>query len=128
MTAGEVGELLQRWGPTFDVAVIGRTTLSSIPRLPGLSAEELLTQLSRLARFIMNVVSSTNNHVKFQRRYQALRRAWAETTRPEVKLWLEQKIGLATFDRSCQSFQGNAFSYACALEWPIYADLQNHCL
>eukprot|EP00913_Durusdinium_trenchii_P009429 g8862.t1 len=30
----------------------------------------------------------------------ALRRAWAETTRPEVKLWLEQKIGLATFDRS----------------------------
>eukprot|EP00434_Breviolum_minutum_P002722 symbB.v1.2.002396.t2/scaffold125.1/size314497/12 len=30
----------------------------------------------------------------------AMRRAWSETHRPEVKSWLEQKIGLATFDRS----------------------------
>jgi len=100
MTAVQVSELLRRWGPAFDVAVIGWGTISSIPRLPGLSAEELLQELSKLARFVMNVVSSTNNHVKFQRRYQAMRRAWSETHRPEVKSWLEQKIGLATFDRS----------------------------
>eukprot|EP00434_Breviolum_minutum_P002726 symbB.v1.2.002397.t1/scaffold125.1/size314497/13 len=71
MTAVQVSELLRRWGPAFDVAVIGWGTISSIPRLPGLSAEELLQELSKLARFVMNVVSSTNNHVKFQRRYQA---------------------------------------------------------
>lgn len=100
MTALQVGELLQRWGPCFDVTVIGWGTISSIPRLPGLSAEELLHELSKVSRFVMNVVSSTNNHVKFQRRYQAMRTAWSETDRPEVKLWLEKKIGLATFDRS----------------------------
>eukprot|EP00435_Cladocopium_sp_Y103_P024266 s2598_g5.t4 len=70
MTALQVGELLQRWGPCFDVTVIGWGTISSIPRLPGLSAEELLHELSKVSRFVMNVVSSTNNHVKFQRRYQ----------------------------------------------------------
>lgn len=101
MTALQVGELLQRWGPRFDVTVIGWGTISSIPRLPGLSAEELLHELSKVSRFVMNVVSSTNNHVKFQRRYQAMRRAWSETVeRPMVRAWLEQKIGLATFDRS----------------------------
>lgn len=100
MTALQVGELLQRWGPRFDVTVIGWGTISSIPRLPGLSAEELLHALSKVSRFVMNVVSSTNNHVKFQRRYQAMRRAWAETECPTVRAWLQQKIGLATFDRS----------------------------
>lgn len=100
MTALQVGELLQRWGPFFDVTVIGWGTISSIPRLPGLSAEELLHALSKVSRFVMNVVSSTNNHVKFQRRYQAMRRAWAETECPTVRAWLQQKIGLATFDRS----------------------------
>eukprot|EP00439_Symbiodinium_sp_Y106_P026495 s1288_g3.t1 len=81
MTALEVGEMLRRWEPVFDLAVIGiglgwavalKLTLSSIPRLPGLSAEDIMAMLSQLTKNVMNVVSSTNNHVKFQRVFEAI--------------------------------------------------------
>lgn len=100
MTALEVGELLRRWEPVFDLAVIGWGTLSSIPRLPELSAEDIMAMLSQLTKSFMSVVSSTNNHVKFQRVFEAMRQAFRETSRPAVQSWLEKRIGLASFDRS----------------------------
>mmetsp|Transcript_56942 Transcript_56942/g.118040 ORF Transcript_56942/g.118040 Transcript_56942/m.118040 type:complete len:395 (+) Transcript_56942:92-1276(+) len=100
MTALEVGEMLRRWEPVFDLAVIGWGALSSIPRLPGLSAEDIMAMLSQLTKNVMNVVSSTNNHVKFQRVFEAMRQAFRETSRPAVQSWLERRIGLASFDRS----------------------------
>mmetsp|Transcript_15177 Transcript_15177/g.48551 ORF Transcript_15177/g.48551 Transcript_15177/m.48551 type:complete len:425 (-) Transcript_15177:66-1340(-) len=97
-----VGQMLQTWrgSRAFDVAVIGWGTLSSIPRLPHLSPDAFLAVLARLSRRVMNVASTTNNHIRFQRECEARRRAYAETTRPEVREWLRPKIGLANFPLS----------------------------
>ncbi|CAE7033625.1 Slc9a8 [Symbiodinium natans] len=63
-------------------------------------AQDIMVMLSQLTRAVMNVVSSTNNHVKFQRAFEAMRKAYRETSRPAVQSWLENRIGLASFDRS----------------------------
>lgn len=96
----EVGELLRSFGPIFDIVVVGWGTLSSIPRVPLLSPESLLACLAPLGRVIMNVASTTNNHVSFQRKYEALRRALAETDRENVRAYLQAKIMLACFPGS----------------------------
>merc|ERR1712176_170351 len=45
----------------------------------------------------MNVASSTNNHVTFQQEFEARRSAYATTSNAGLKVWLQPKIGLATF-------------------------------
>ncbi|CAE8678345.1 unnamed protein product [Polarella glacialis] len=99
-SARDAAQVLGRCCPAYDIVVIGWGTLSSIPRLPDLSAEALLAELSQIARVVMNVVSTTNNHVKFQRQFQARRRALTEISDPKARAWLERKIGLATFPGS----------------------------
>lgn len=97
----EVAKCLRSSGSsTFDLVVIGWGTLSSIPRLPDLSPESLLAMLAQLARRAMNVASTTNNHIKFQRQCEARRRAYNETDNAAVRAWLWPRIGLANFPGS----------------------------
>lgn len=96
----DVVKLVRASAPLFNIAVFGWGTLSCIPRLPQISAEALLREMARCCRRVMNVVSSTNNHVKFQHQYEALRRALAETQSDRARTWLQSRVRLATFANS----------------------------
>jgi hypothetical protein len=100
LCAESVGCLLQQSVPVFDVTLLGWGTLSSIPRTPTIDQDRILSALAKISASLMNVVSNTTNHLKFQREYAARRQALRETSRPEVRQWLQQRLGLATFEGS----------------------------
>jgi len=100
LSAESVGRLLQNSGPVFDVTVVGWGTLSSIPRTPAIDPDRVLSALAKISASLMSVVSNTTNHVRFQREYEARRQALRETSRQEVRQWLQQRLGLATFEGS----------------------------
>eukprot|EP00405_Crypthecodinium_cohnii_P036678 CAMPEP_0206546338 /NCGR_PEP_ID=MMETSP0325_2-20121206/12651_1 /ASSEMBLY_ACC=CAM_ASM_000347 /TAXON_ID=2866 /ORGANISM="Crypthecodinium cohnii, Strain Seligo" /LENGTH=467 /DNA_ID=CAMNT_0054045453 /DNA_START=101 /DNA_END=1501 /DNA_ORIENTATION=- len=122
-SATEVQEQLLQLFPAehrsrpFDVVVIGWGTLSSIPRLPHLSPDSLLEAFAAISYKVMNVASTINNHVKFQREFAAKRQALEDVAKAaedaqasgehdlfELKQrqlkWLHTKVGLANFPRS----------------------------
>ncbi|CAK0846799.1 unnamed protein product, partial [Prorocentrum cordatum] len=100
MDVHTVEGLLRARHELYDVIVVGWGTLSCIPNTPSLSAMGLLELFARAGRHVMNVASTTNNHVRFQREYAARRRAAAETDLPEARAWLQGLLGLATFEGS----------------------------
>lgn len=95
-----VAQVLRGPAQLYDIVAIGWGTLSAIPRTPSMSAEALLKLFADIACVIMNVTSTTNNHVRFQREFAARRRAFAETTCPKVRQWLQSRIRLAIFSGS----------------------------
>mmetsp|Transcript_53226 Transcript_53226/g.158659 ORF Transcript_53226/g.158659 Transcript_53226/m.158659 type:complete len:405 (-) Transcript_53226:52-1266(-) len=91
-------ELAKVLGGKAHIVVCGWGTLSSMPPQNGVSRQEpFLAAFRRLGRFLVNVVSNRRgNHVVPQRRFEAMRRAFAEPgLPPRAREWLRQRLRMA---------------------------------
>lgn len=91
-------ELRKVLGGQAHVVACGWGTLSSMPPEDGVSRQEpFLAAFHRLGRSLVNVVSNTRgNHVVPQRRFEAMRRAFAEPGLPAgAREWLRRRLRMA---------------------------------